>query len=95
MTRAELVARMSPDEFLEWMVLERLEPFGEMADYLRTGLLASVLANIHRSADTPPFDPTYFFPSIFEKEEKPQTPEQIYDFMKMLQAAMSKKAGNA
>ena len=38
MTLAELEDRLSIEEYMEWMILESIEPFGERAAYLRAGL---------------------------------------------------------
>lgn len=38
MTMAELEERLSIEEYMEWMILESIEPFGERAAYLRAGL---------------------------------------------------------
>lgn len=50
MTRGEVMTRMSMEEFYHWMLLERVEPFGETAEYIRAGRLAALIANIHRDA---------------------------------------------
>ena len=38
MTLAELEDRLSIEEYMEWMILESIEPYGERAAYLRAGL---------------------------------------------------------
>jgi len=44
----ELLARMSSRELTEWMAFHELEPFGSEQDDLRTGVVASTMANLFR-----------------------------------------------
>lgn len=55
-------------EFTEWMAYAALEPFGETRADLRAGIVASTLANIHRSEGSEPFTPSDFMPT-FEAQE--------------------------
>ncbi len=65
----------------EWMSYAAIEPFGETLADLRAGVLASLLANIHRDSkkQRQPFEPGDFFPWI-EKREKPGW-EKIFEGM--------------
>ncbi len=67
--------RLSATEFRRWQLLEHIEPFGERGDYLRTAMVISALANIHRREGQDPFSPMDFMPR-FEPEPE-QTPEQM------------------
>jgi hypothetical protein len=51
-------------EFSEWLAYWHLEPWGEGRADLRTGILTSTLANIHRSRETRPFTPSDFMPTF-------------------------------
>lgn len=62
MTVRELLTRMDAAEFAEWRAFERLEPFGGWAEDYRAGLVASMLANIHRAPGKPTVEPMRFFP---------------------------------
>ena len=44
----ELLRGMSSAEMAEWMAYAMIEPFGESRADLRMGIIASLLANIHR-----------------------------------------------
>jgi hypothetical protein len=63
---AEIEARFSSREIAEWMAFASLEPFGEERADLRAGIIASVLANIHRDRKRrpEPFSPTDFMPFV-------------------------------
>lgn len=52
-------------DFVEMGLYEQIEPFGEWGDYYRTGIVASLLANIHRDPKkrNKPFAPSDFMPS--------------------------------
>lgn len=54
MTRGEMMARMSARELREWMAMAALEPFGEMADDIRSGQIVATLININRGKGKKP-----------------------------------------
>lgn len=60
MTVQELLARMSSRELSEWMAYARVEPFGEERADLRSGIVASILANVHRPKGRKPLKPEDF-----------------------------------
>lgn len=66
----ELQAVISSEHFVELMACEQLNPMGESRADLRTGILASVLANCHRGKKTEPFKPADFMPKFGEKHTK-------------------------
>ncbi len=49
MTVSELDQRMSSEEYSNWVAFYELEPFGPYRDNLHAGIIASILANIHRA----------------------------------------------
>ncbi len=63
-------------EFVEWQEYYEVEPWGEERADLRSGIVASVLANVHRDSKRrpSPYEPTDFMP--FYTKPKP-TPEQL------------------
>jgi hypothetical protein len=76
-----MLQRMPARLLAEWMAYYTIEPFGgSMAD-LRAGVLASLLANIHRDAkqQREPYQPGDFFPWL-GKREKPGW-EKIFEGM--------------
>lgn len=61
-TIRELEARMDSREFSEWMAYYSIEPWGEDRADLRTGILASLTANINRKKNAKPYSPVDFMP---------------------------------
>lgn len=53
---------MSHAEFIHWMALYEIEPYGEEADYFRAGIVASTIANCNKSKDAEPFTAIDFMP---------------------------------
>ncbi len=95
MTRDELLDRMTVEEFHTWYILEKLEPFGEYGEWMRTGVLASTMANIHRGKDQSAFAPLDFMPEAFrppKKVETPQTMKEKWMAIMTVQNALAKNA---
>lgn len=69
------------------MAYAELEPFGEERADLRSGIIASVLANVNRDAKKhpKPFTPQDFMP-VFERPDPMSTSDQIA-MIEMLNAA--------
>jgi hypothetical protein len=65
----ELLARIGSDELTEWMAFYQLEPFGDFRADLRSAIVASTLANAHRSKEGKPFTPEDFMPFV-DKQHK-------------------------
>lgn len=82
MIRTDMLRRMSASEYFEWRALERVEPFGEVGNYYRTGILASMLANMYRNRDTPAYTPLDFMPQFEAPVEK--TPQELADTLAMI-----------
>jgi hypothetical protein len=57
-----LLACLTSRQISEWIAFSELEPFGEQIDWLRTGVLASLIANVNRQKGAKPFKPTDFMP---------------------------------
>lgn len=53
---------MSWSQFREWMAYAKIEPFGEYRDDLRSGVVASIVANVNRDSKKhpEPFSPSDF-----------------------------------
>jgi len=81
---------MPYSDFIECLVYEQIEPFGEKGAYLRAGILCSLTANIHRDQKTrkEPFVPEDFIPSI-EREEQIKNAEahRVYLMMEAFSAS--------
>jgi hypothetical protein len=61
---AQLVNVMPAQEYEEHLAEYRLSPWDELRDDLRAGLICSLLANIHRTKDRPPFKAADFMPYL-------------------------------
>jgi hypothetical protein len=83
MTRGEMMLRMSATEFMEWRALENIEPYGLVAEYLRNGLLMSMIGNMFKGKDTPAYTALDFMPQFEEPVRK--TPEQMNLILTMIQ----------
>ena len=76
----ELLGRMSARELSEWMAYAQIEPFGEKRADLRSGIVASTMANIHRGKRKP-FKAEDFMPE-FERQEK--APEEMQAMLRQM-----------
>ena len=70
----ELLARTGSDELTEWMAFYQLEPFGDFRADLRSAIIASTLANAHRSKEGKPFTPEDFKPFV-DKQRRSDQPK--------------------
>lgn len=57
-----MLRAMSARQFEEWAAFYSQEPWGEFRADLRTGIVASTIANIHRKPRAPAFTPIDFMP---------------------------------
>lgn len=92
MTRSELMERMSANEFFEWMIMEQIEPFGDKRGDIQAGLIAQIIANIHRDPNKDPYQLEDFLPQFEERKKltPEQSPEDQMAFMLALQAKQNK-----
>lgn len=67
MTVEQLLNSISSYELSEWMVFYRYEPFDDQRQDLVGGIIASTMANCHRSEKTKAFKPSDFMP--YRKKE--------------------------
>jgi len=58
-----MLAEMTWEQFLEWRVYDSIEPFGEDRADLRSGTIASVIANVH-AGKRKRFRPADFMPNF-------------------------------
>ena len=63
-------------EFRDWQIYYQIEPWGEERADLRTGILASLIANIHRRKGSARLLPRDFMPD-FEKPMRKQSVETM------------------
>ena len=74
-------------EFAEWQAYSQIEPFGQDRADLGAAIVASVIANVHRSEQQQPFTPADFLPN-FESPQKQSWQDQL-SFVEMLNAAFN------
>ena len=82
-----MLESMTPDQMVEWMVYESLEPFGDVRADLRAGIVASTIANVHRDPKrTRAFKPSDFMAidtsTESSSDRKPITSQRRFDAMK-------------
>ena len=75
---------MTIDDLVDWWVYESVEPFGEMGDWVRTGIVASVIANANRDPKrTGPLTPSDFMPQFEDSRSNMEEAEkQFVKFVK-------------
>lgn len=90
MTVSDLLKRVSSLELAEWMAFYRLEPFGEERDDLRTGIVASTVAETARDTKRRrrPYRPKDFMPQF---DRMQQTWEQQLAVVEMMNRALGGK----
>ena len=71
-----MLSEITSRQFAEWLAYSRLEPWGEDRDDLRTGIVASVIANSNRGKGKKPYKPQDFMPD-FEPEDEAAAIERI------------------
>lgn len=69
MTRSELLDRISEEERRQWMVLEKIEPFGERRLDLLHGDLLAFLANLMSRSSK--YSASDFTPDFEKKQQSP------------------------
>ena len=69
-TVQELEQSLSSSEFTEWMAYFSLQPFGHYREDLRTGILASLIANIHKDKSRANFKPRDFMPFVDNPDDQ-------------------------
>ena len=79
-------------EVADWMSYYQLEPFGYKADWLRTGVVAAMTANVNRKKGTKPAMPEDFIPKRKVLKKKRQTVEEQRGVFKQIMA-WAKAAG--
>ena len=87
MLRDELWNEISIHEFQEAMILEEIEPFGERAAFIRTGMLCSVIANVNRGKNDRVLKPEDFIPRWDEHVEEviePMDGHEFFSFFKRM-----------
>ena len=76
---AEAQRCISAAEFAEWQAFAALEPFGEEVASWRSGVIASVLANVNRDPKKrpQPYQPSDFMLGLRDEAAGPDLQERI------------------
>jgi hypothetical protein len=75
-----LLERLTSAQIAEWLAYYAIEPFGYRVDWLRTGVVASTIANASRARRSRKFAPEDFMPKEPDLgPPKKQTMEQLKD----------------
>ena len=92
MTVAEMMHRMSSEEFTRWEILyDKVDPFGDYRGDLRIGVFASALVNILLKVHAK--NPTLVKPSDFIIDLLREPPKQSVSEMKAALKAMAQAWG--
>lgn len=95
MTVAELLNRISSRELSEWMAYAEVEPFGEERADLRSGIIASTVANTARDPKKrkQPYTADEFMPQFHTEQPEPKraTLEQQIAFLELFNVAFGGK----
>ena len=78
------MASLSSRQFAEWIAYYNVEPWGEERADVRSGVVASTVANIHRKKNTKPFKPIDFMPYLSEEREEMEQKEKQNQLLAML-----------
>lgn len=81
---ARVLDEIDAEEFAEWQAFDSLEPIGAIGEDYRAGVIAAMLANIHRAKGTQPVKPLDLFPWHIEPRDPHQDSLAIKDAMRRL-----------
>lgn len=88
MTVAEMLGRISSRELSEWMAFYELEPFGDERADLRSGIVASTIANVNRAKGGKEYSFRDFMPK-FEGGEGGKEPKSASVLQKKWEAVVA------
>ena len=91
MTVGELLRRIDSRELAEWMAYYAIEPFGEERDDLRTGIIASTMANSWRGKGQKSMQPADFMPRFDGKKPKGQSLKDAKATFAKLKSAVKRR----
>ena len=71
-----ILSQISSRQFSEWIAYQNIEPFGEWRADLRSGIIASTIANANRGKKQTAVKPSDFMPE-FKKRQKQHGPSNL------------------
>ena len=72
-----MLSEITSAQFAEWLAYSRIEPWGEERDDLRTGILASMIANMFRDKGKKPAKPSDFILNFEPEDEQTRVQRMI------------------
>lgn len=73
-----LLKKIDSQDITEYKAYYQIEPFGVEQDYIQSGIISSVIANVNKGKNSPSFKPSDFIPPSFKaKLQKKQSPDEI------------------
>lgn len=84
MTVNELLSRIDSRELTEWMAFYSLEPWGTEAEDVRTGIIASTVANVNRDPKKKAYKIRDFMPQWHRPEQTPEDHKRIIEMWQKL-----------
>jgi hypothetical protein len=89
MTVDEAQDRITSREFSEWQAYHQVEPFGQLRDDFRMGILAATVVNLFKSETDEPAKPTDFLPEFVTEAagEEPAPADSDAEFIAAMKAA--------
>lgn len=94
MVRSEMMERMPASEFVEWMVLEQIEPFGDRRADILAGIIAATVANVNRVKGQKPMAPEDFMIKWEKPAAKVQSPNDQLARMLLFQKIQNARVAN-
>lgn len=90
MTVHDLLSHISSQELSEWMAYYALEPWGCQIDDQRSGLVASVIANVNRDAKRrpAPYQVDDFMPKRGGEPREQKNWQQLLKTVELINAAL-------
>lgn len=76
MSVRQVLAEIDSRELTEWAAYELVEPFGPWREDLRSGIVASTIANTMRGKGARPFTPDDFMPEFGGQQQEVMSSEE-------------------
>lgn len=71
-----MLKELSSAQIAEWIAYYNLEPFGFESDWLQTGVITSMIANVNRKKGAKPAMPEDFIPNKRKVQKRQSVAEQ-------------------
>lgn len=85
-----MLAELTSEQFSYWMAYNRLEPFGPLGAWQRSGQIASMIGNTHLRKGARPFTPQDFMPAKPKGEASRQSLSEMKSVLMTMVAPVAK-----